>query len=430
MGTLPKNDSLPTLMAKPERNIFAVYRDGNHRDNNWIVHAVRISVRVGIVFALWFTRSPHYQVLAAYMVLSEVIDQLAMLAVRQKESLRKWVGYIYVVNSVAAISVVGYFADWLLNDYFLVYLIHVSSATMGFGIGVGLVSFITSMLVYGAMLLGIHAPLITFLRIPIMAIIVLRIVVSQGRYEKAGEMIKNILDIEQAKKDFIAIASHNLRTPVAAIYGYIEVLLRGDAGTLNDQQKIYIQRIQSNNQELEKLTEQLLQVSILEVGREINLMKQPTQIEMLIQDEVNKLIPLAETKSLRLTFNKSRGLLPLVSIDVEKIKSVLSNLIDNAIKYTEKGNITVTARQEDGFIVVSVSDMGIGIAEEDLPKIFTKFYRSGNILVYNKVGIGLGLYLGRQIIELHGGKMTVESRSGQGSVFEFTLPILKEDILK
>lgn len=395
-----------------------------------IVHLTRIFVKIGIAAALFLNHNPYALFLTIWLFISEVLDQFSLLVLRKKPHLKTAVGIFYVINSIVVISAIAYFAKWTLNDFYLVYLIHISSSTLAYGFRAGLFSFVLSMISYSALLVINNAALETYLRLPLLSILVLRYATSQEKYESATGTLSNVLSIEKSKQDFIAIASHNLRTPVAAIYGYIEVLMRGGTGPLNNDQKTYIQRIKGNNQELEKLTEQLLQISILQVGKEVNLLRQPSQIEVLIHDVVDTFMDIVHTKGLTLNFEKQSGFMPLVDIDVEKIKSVLINLIDNALKYTEKGGVTVTVRQEGDFVVVTVKDTGIGISEEELPKIFTKFYRSGNILVYNKIGIGLGLYLGKQIIELHGGEITIESTIGKGSSFSFTLPVIKQEILK
>ena len=253
---------------------------------------------------------------------------------------------------------------------------------------------------------------------------------NQQWYEKIRDTLAYMMDVERSKQDFIGLASHNLRTPVAAIYGYIDLLLRGDVGQLTHEQTSFLEKIKGNNQELEKMTEQLLQISILEVNHEVNLMKQPTQIETIIEDAVVRYEPQAKSKSITLTFQKSTIPLPLTYIDVEKVKSVILNLIDNAIKYTEKGGVTVSANLVNDNIIVGIKDTGVGISPEDLPKVFNKFFRSGSILVYNQTGVGLGLYLGKKIIELHKGTVTVESVLNQGSTFTISLPVGKEDVLE
>ncbi len=394
--------------------------------NSVIVHVIRVLVKLGIAAVLLINNNIYAFPLIAWLFISEALDQLALLLVRYKPQLKKAVEIFYILNSIAVITGIAFFAGWSLNDFYLVYLIHISSSTLAYGVKIGLISFTLSLLSYSVLLFINNALFELYLRLPILSVIVLRLLMSENRFEKSSYTLANILGVEKSKQDFIAIASHNLRTPVAAIYGYIDVLLRGDAGTLNEKQTTFLQRIRSNNLELEKLTEQLLQISILEVGKELNLLKQPTQIEMVVSDIVNNMLPVAQTKALSLTFNKPEILLPLVSVDVEKIKGVILNLVDNAIKYTQKGGVLVTAKQDGNFIQVSVQDSGVGIAQDEMPKLFGKFYRSGNILVYNQIGVGLGLYLGKKIVELLGGKLLAESTLGEGSIFTMTLPIIKE----
>lgn len=391
-----------------------------------IVHAMRILVKGGIIGSLILSNNPFTLPLTIWIIISETLDQLSLVLARKKPVVKPYVEIFYVLNSVSLIAGTVYLANWTLNDFYLVYLIHISSATLAYGAKVGLLSFILSLVSYSTLLVINNAPIDYYIRLPLLSIIVSRILVSSARFESSSSTLSNMLGVEKSKQDFIAIASHNLRTPVAAIYGYIDLLLRGDMGALNEKQATYLQRIKSNNQELEKLTEQLLQISILEVGKEINLFKQPTQIEVVISDIVEDMIPVAQTKGLTLTFQKPQTMLSMVNVDVEKIRGVILNLVDNAIKYTQKGNIVVTAEQTGDLISIAVKDSGVGIAKEELPKLFGKFYRSGNILVYNQIGVGLGLYLGRKIVELLGGTITVESVLGQGSTFTLKLPIIKE----
>ncbi len=394
------------------------------------VHTLRIVLKLGIIVSLFLNNAPYAAHLSIYLIISEIIDQISLYFIKIKPSLAKQVQVFYVINSVLVISTIGYFAGWVLNDYYLIYIIHISSATLAYGTKIGLFSFILSVFAYSFLLLISQASIQTYIRLPLLSVIVLRVLITRNWYEKIDRALAYVLNIEKTKQDFIAIASHNLRTPVAAIYGYIEVLLRGDKGFLNKDQTTYIKRIRNNNDEMEKLTEQLLQISILEVGKEMNLFKQHSQMEVIIEDLVEKFASVAQEKGLELRFQKKEGMLPLVHIDVEKIKAVLANLIDNAIKYTEKGNIMITALEQKKYIVVSVKDTGVGISKADMPNIFTKFYRSGDILVYNKIGLGLGLYLGRQIVELHGGTMMVQSIEGEGATFSFTIPIVKQDLLQ
>lgn len=419
-------------VQQDKNNNIAVKQKVEQKGNNEgiVVHAMRIVVKLGIIFALYLTNNPNALFLTLYLFLSEILDQISLYVTKFKPDLKKWVGLFYALNSVAVISVVNYFAGWSLTDFYLVYLVHISSSTLAYGFRNGLFSFILSIFSYSILLYLNHAPYLDYLRLPLISILVLRLLLSQLKYEKIDKTLNTFLGVEKSKKDFIALASHNLRTPVAAIYGYIDILLRGDAGNINEQQESFIKKIRINNQELEKLTEQLLEISILEVNKEVNLIRQQSQIEVLIEDIVTKYEQIAKDKGLTFTFQKQNGLLPLVNIDVEKIRSVISNMIDNAIKYTEKGSVTIAAFLKEDNVIISVKDTGIGIAKEELPKVFTKFYRSGNVLIYNQTGVGLGLYLGKQIVELHGGKIMVDSIEGLGSTFSLSLPITKEEILQ
>ena len=395
-----------------------------------VVHIVRVLVKLGIVLTLVLSNSPNYLVLSIYLVVTEVLDQFSIYFSRLNPKFKRWIGYFYALNSVAVISAIAYFAQWTLNDFYLVYLVHISSSTLAYGFSNGLLSFILSVFTYSSLLFANNAPFYIYVRLPLMSILVLRLLMNQQWYEKIRDTLAYMMDVERSKQDFIGLASHNLRTPVAAIYGYIDLLLRGDVGQLTHEQTSFLEKIKGNNQELEKMTEQLLQISILEVNHEVNLMKQPTQIETIIEDAVVRYEPQAKSKSITLTFQKSTIPLPLTYIDVEKVKSVILNLIDNAIKYTEKGGVTVSANLVNDNIIVGIKDTGVGISPEDLPKVFNKFFRSGSILVYNQTGVGLGLYLGKKIIELHKGTVTVESVLNQGSTFTISLPVGKEDVLE
>lgn len=389
---------------------------------------IPLTIKIGTAVGLYFSNSLLSTNLFIYITISLLIDIAIAYTDRQKPELKNILAIIFSLNSALLISLVIYLSGWILSDYYLAYLAIIPLATLNFGLIGGLSSLILSILFYGSLLLTSHSPLIYGLRVLLMSVVSLSLFVNQLNFQKMGNLLKNMLSVEKSKKDFITIASHNLRTPIAAIYGYIDILLRGDPGKLNDQQSEFVNKIKSNNQELEKLTEQLLQISILELDKGLNLLKQPSQIEVLLEGVVENFMSGAKAKNLKLTFEQKEKMLPLVNIDPEKIRSVIINLIDNAIKYTEKGTVTVTAKKEGDFVVVSITDTGAGISSDELPKVFNKFYRSGDLLVYNKSGTGLGLYLGKQIIELHGGKMTVDSALDKGTAFTFTLPITTEEV--
>ncbi|MBI2596137.1 HAMP domain-containing histidine kinase [Candidatus Daviesbacteria bacterium] len=392
-----------------------------------LVHVIRILLKTAVVAFLYYSGARYFLPLSVYIIISEVLDQFSVYISKGKPRYQAFVKVFYVINSVAVITTVAFFANWVTDDFYLFYLIHISSAMLMYGYKIGLFSFVLSVSLYSGLLFMNNAPPAIYLRLPLLSLLFFRLFINQYRFGKTEKFLNNVLGIEKAKQDFIALASHNLRTPVSAVYGYIDLLLRGDPGPLNELQTGYIKKIKMNNQELERTTESLLQISIFEIGKGVNLFKQPSQIELVIEDTVEKFTQAAKIKGLELIFEKETGFLPLVDIDVQKITAVLSNLMDNAIKYTKKGVIVVNATKQEDFIKVSVKDTGVGIPPEDLPKIFNKFFRSGNVLVYNQTGAGLGLYLGKQIIELHGGRMSIDSIIERGTTVTFSLPVAKKE---
>jgi signal transduction histidine kinase len=216
--------------------------------------------------------------------------------------------------------------------------------------------------------------------------------------------------------------SHELRTPLNAIIGFSEVLGERLFGELNEKQAEYTDDILSSGQHLLSLINEILDLSKVEAGR--------MELELATFD-----LPLAVDNAR--TFVRERATKHGITLDVavderlgdyvgdeRKIKQILLNLLSNAVKFTpEGGRIGIKARQADGSVEISVTDTGIGIAPEDQPKIFEEFRQVGGDYAHKKEGTGLGLTLAKKFVELHGGKIWVESEVGKGSKFTFTLPI-------
>ncbi len=230
--------------------------------------------------------------------------------------------------------------------------------------------------------------------------------------------------LDQAKSEFVSIASHQLRTPLTIIKGYISMIIEGNYGKISSPVRESLDKVYSSNERLIHLVENLLNISRIESGRlEIN--KVPTQLTDIIASVVDELRVRAREKGLRLIYDEPTEALPDALIDVEKIRQVAMNLIDNAIKYTKKGKITVKIVREKHNLVCQITDTGMGINKNDLLDLFEKFSRgSGTSLVHTE-GTGLGLYVAKQMITAHGGEIKGKSRGeGKGSVFTFTLPLL------
>jgi two-component system, NtrC family, sensor kinase len=223
------------------------------------------------------------------------------------------------------------------------------------------------------------------------------------------------------KSEFLANMSHELRTPLNAIIGFSEVLGERMFGELNEKQAEYTEDILSSGRHLLSLINEILDLSKVEAGR--------MELELATFD-----LPLAIDNAR--TFVRERATKHGINLDVtvderlgdfvgdeRKIKQVLLNLLSNAVKFTpEGGRIGIKARQADGSVEISVSDTGIGIAPEDQPKIFEEFRQVGADYAHKVEGTGLGLTLAKKFVELHGGKIWVESEVGKGSTFSFTLP--------
>ncbi len=234
---------------------------------------------------------------------------------------------------------------------------------------------------------------------------------------------QRLKQLDAAKSEFISIASHQLRTPLTIIKGYISMMIEGNFGKLTKRELEPLRKVYLSNERLIRLVENLLNVSRIESGR-LQFHFQPVQIEGLISDVVIELSGNAKKKGIELNLKMPRTPLPVIKADEEKLRQVVMNLIDNAIKYTDKGWIEVKVDLIDGQIRVCVTDTGMGIALEDLPNLFKKFSRgSGTFLVHTE-GTGLGLFVARKMIEAHGGQIWAESKGkGQGAKFCFQLPV-------
>jgi len=232
--------------------------------------------------------------------------------------------------------------------------------------------------------------------------------------------ITELKRLERIRQDFVANVSHELRTPLTTIRGYVEALQ--DDGMDNiSQAKQFLQIIERHTQRMEKIVSDLLLLSEIESPDRM-LKKDTLHIAELISSVVDALRPMAELKQQTVQMEVASGLPPLRA-DSQKIHQVIINLLHNAICYTpEKGNIFIEAKAVEKGTEVSVSDNGIGIPPEDIPRIFERFYRVDKGRSRDLGGTGLGLSIVKHIVEAHGGRVSVESKPGHGSRFTFFLP--------
>jgi signal transduction histidine kinase len=245
--------------------------------------------------------------------------------------------------------------------------------------------------------------------------------------EKATEELRKanreLKKLDAAKSEFISIASHQLRTPLTVIKGYVSMLLEESFGQITLEERTSLTKIYESNERLIQLVENLLNISRIESGR-LQFDFQSMQLEKLTDSVVEELSDSAKNKGLKLSYKKPSEPLPKTKIDEEKLRQVVMNLIDNAIKYTKKGSVTVTLRKVGERIQFCVSDSGMGISKEDLTHLFKKFSRGEGTSVVHTEGTGLGLYVAKEMIRSHKGKIWAESDGeGKGSRFYFEIPI-------
>ena len=232
------------------------------------------------------------------------------------------------------------------------------------------------------------------------------------------EDITHLREIDRLKSEFIATASHELRTPLTSVQMGVHLLLEGALGELTDQQNEVLQACRQDCERLDKLMRDLLDLSRIEAG-EIRPQLATVSARDLLTTAVKELRPQVEGKGLALTVNAPIEL-PCVSVDRLQIERVISNLVINALRHTEHGEIKINAEQRDSNVAVSVCDTGSGISGEYLPHIFDKFVQVPGAPTG---GAGLGLTISKSIVEAHGGQISVQSEVGRGTTFTFTLPL-------
>jgi signal transduction histidine kinase len=244
--------------------------------------------------------------------------------------------------------------------------------------------------------------------------------------EQLQEAYKELQKLDEAKSEFVSIASHQLRTPLTAIKGYISLLLEGSYGELTEKNKPPIENIYESSERLIKLINDLLNFSRIESGKMEMNFKQGS-LEEVIAQVMEELKYQAEKKGLYLKREKTKTSPPEFLIDKEKIKQAFMNVLDNAIKYTTKGGVVIKTKVRNSKALIEVSDTGEGMTKEEIIRSFKSFTRgsAGNKLAVD--GAGLGLYIARRFIEIHGGKIWAESLGkGKGSTIFIELPIKTE----
>ncbi|MEX2043312.1 MAG: HAMP domain-containing sensor histidine kinase [Patescibacteria group bacterium] len=240
--------------------------------------------------------------------------------------------------------------------------------------------------------------------------------------QRLTEANQNLRKADRSKDEFVSIASHQLRGPLTAVRGYLAMLLDRDFGILPKRQRPIVEQIAESTNEVINILNDMLSVSRINAKR-FELTKGVARLEDITKEVVGEFESLIRKKGLQVDLQLPDRPLGVLNVDALRIRQVIVNFIDNAIKYSQRGTVQVVLREEDGNAVLEVTDHGIGIAEADQEKMFTKFFRAGNARDVLSSGTGLGLYVAKRIVDEHQGSVILHSKLGKGSTFGFRLPL-------
>lgn len=254
--------------------------------------------------------------------------------------------------------------------------------------------------------------------------IILLLLVNSRMFEYSI-LYNKIKEVDAMKDDFISMASHELRTPVTVIRGYIEMMLEGAENLSKEESKEYLSIINVSTERLGNLIEDLLNVSRIEQGR-LKMDMKEMDIWPLIEETIKEMKIQADAKQLLLNCHIDEGAKALINADKDRFKQVMINIIGNSIKYTLSGSVEVKAMNRDKNLVLIIKDTGIGMTSKERDHLFEKFYRVKNQKTADIIGTGLGLWITRQIIELMKGSIMIDSMEGVGTQVTLEFPLIEK----
>lgn len=235
-----------------------------------------------------------------------------------------------------------------------------------------------------------------------------------------------LIALDDAKDEFISMASHQLRTPLTSVKGYISMILEEDLGKINDSQRQALKEAFDSSQRMVFLISDFLNVSRIRTGKFL-IESKPTDLSQIVSEEILQLRDMAGLKGQEIVY-KAPKKFPIVSLDENKTRQVMMNMLDNAIFYTPRdGKITIVLEQTKDEVRYTVTDNGIGVPEKEQHRLFTKFFRAENARKARPDGTGLGLFMAQKIITAQGGSIIFKSKEGEGSTFGFNIPLTKSN---
>ncbi len=263
--------------------------------------------------------------------------------------------------------------------------------------------------------------------------LILEVTISQisSKRKRIGTLVilDNITEkelVRKMKSEFLDLATHQLWTPISGVKWSLKMLLEGEFGKLNKEQEYFLREIYKANDKEIKLIGDLEEVSQIEAGGYLSDLAL-ADIEKIIKAVIREKSEEIRERGLDIFYHGAKEGVPMIMMDEKKMRLAITNILDNAIKYTPSGGeVDVWLKKSEKEVEVEISDNGVGIPADQQKRIFTKFFRAGNVIQKQPEGTGLGLYIAKNIIELHGGNIWFTSQEGKGTTFFFTLPIKKE----
>ncbi len=226
-------------------------------------------------------------------------------------------------------------------------------------------------------------------------------------------------EVDRMKTEFISTVSHELRTPLTSIRGYVDMILDGDTGEINEDQRKFLEIVDRNTERLTDLINDLLDAERIESGR-IKFARVPVDMEHVLDEAISTFRVAAQERGL--SFDVSIEKVPKIIGDHDRLVQVFSNLLSNSVKYTQEGGITLKAHAKGNEVYISITDTGVGMSKNDLSKLFTKFFRADSAYTREVGGTGLGLSIVKSILDSHQGTINVSSKLGAGTSVDITLP--------
>jgi signal transduction histidine kinase len=283
-------------------------------------------------------------------------------------------------------------------------------------------------------IIKIEIGIILFIVSVVIGVFLIKSLAEELEYQElVNELIRRLREnnkklqvLDEQKTEFVSLASHQLRGPLSVIHGYISMILDGDYGEITDDMKEPLERTLRSSRALSFLINDYLDVAQIEKG-EMEYIIADLDLDKFLSNLVSEFEIVAKKNGLNFTFtNHTENI--ILRADENKIRQVVSNIIDNAIKYTKKGSVDINVKKYNDDVIISVKDTGIGLEKNQTHDVFNKFARADQAVKMNVIGNGLGLFVAKVMVEAHNGKIWVESDGiGKGSTFYISLPIAKKD---